>query len=213
MKVKRGWEDLEKKEYDLWADGYGASVHLLNDQDEYPVAGYADLLGEVYRLVRESGAKTVLDVGFGTGILTKKLYQDGCTIYGVDASEQLVKAGKEEMPNAKLYVGDYSMGLPLRLTNETYDMIISTYALHYLDHYERRELFEDMLRQLNPGGKIIIGDLAFETEDEMKAFRDANREKWLDEDMYLVYEETERDFHHIKWEKISKCAGIVTIEP
>ena len=204
---------MENKKYDLWADGYGASIHLLNDQDEYPVAGYADLLGEVYRLVRESGAKTVLDVGFGTGILTRKLYEDGCTIYGVDASEHLVEAGREDMPNAKLYVGDYSLGLPLRLTNETYDIIISTYALHHLDHYEKQELFEDMLRQLNPGGKVIIGDLAFETEAEMKAFRDANREKWLDEDMYLVYEEAERDFHHIKWEKISKCAGIVTIEP
>lgn len=204
---------MEEKKYDLWADGYGEAVHLLKDQDEYPVAGYADLLGEVYRLVRESGAKTVLDVGFGTGILTKKLYEDGCTIYGVDASEQLVEAGREDMPNAKLYVGDYSMGLPLRLTNDTYDMIISTYAFHHMDHYEKRELIEDMLRQLNPGGKVIIGDLAFETEEELKAFRKEIKEKGLDDDMYLVYEEAERDFHHIKWEKISKCAGIVTIEP
>ena len=204
---------MDSKKYDLWADGYGASIHLLNDQDEYPVAGYADLLGEVYRLVRESDAKTVLDIGFGTGILTKKLYNDGYTIYGIDGSEQLVEAGRADMPNANLYVGDYTMGLPLRLTNETYDMIISTYAIHHLDYHEKRELIEDMLRQLNPGGKIILGDLAFETEDELKAFRKANREKWVDEDTYLVYEETELDFHHISWEKISKCAGIVTIEP
>ena len=60
-------------------------------------------------------------------------------------------------------------------------------------------------------GKIIIGDLAFETRDEMKALRKQNRNNWLYEDMYMVYEEIEKDFEHVTWKKISKCAGIITI--
>lgn len=43
---------MKTREYDLWADGYGGAVHLLDDKDEYPVAGYAELLAEVYEMVR-----------------------------------------------------------------------------------------------------------------------------------------------------------------
>lgn len=202
---------MENKKYDLWADGYGASIHLLSDNNEYPVAGYAQLLGEVYNIVRQSDAKKVLDAGFGTGIVTRKLYEDGYAIYGVDASEQMVMAGRENMPNAKLVIGDYSMGMPLALTHEKYDIIISTYAFHHLDHYEKVNLIKDMLRLSVEGGKIVIGDLAFETRDEMKEFRRQNKDNWLYEDMYMVYEEVEKDFHNVTWERISKCAGIVTI--
>lgn len=202
---------MSNERYDLWSDGYGETVHLLNDNDEYPVAGYGKLLNEVYNMVRRSDAKKILDAGFGTGIITKKLYADGYTIFGVDASEQMVEAGRESMPNAKLVMADYSMGMPLKLTHEEYDMIISTYAFHHLDHYEKVSLIKDMLRQLREGGMIVIGDLAFETRDEMKAFRKENKENWLYEDMYMVYEEVERDFQNVVWKQISKCAGIVTI--
>lgn len=199
------------KRYDLWSDGYGASIHLLDDKDEYPVAGYSKVLDEVYNIVRESDAKKVLDAGFGTGIVTRKLYNDGYTIYGVDASEQMVEAGRENMPDAKLVVADYSMGLPLALTNETYDMIISTYALHHLDRFEKVNLILDMLRLLPAGGKVVIGDLAFATTKEMKEFRRQNRDNWVYEESYMVYEELEKSFHNVEWKKLSKCAGVVII--
>lgn len=202
---------MDSKKYDLWSEGYGAQVHLLKDNDEYPVAGYGELLNEVYNMVRSSGAKKVLDAGFGTGILTKKLYEDGYIIHGVDASEQMVEAGRECMPEAKLVVGDYSLGMPLELIREEYDMVISTYALHHLDHYEKVSFIKDMLRQLPEGGKVIIGDLAFETMDELRAFRRQHRENWLYEGMYMVYAEAAKDFEYVEWKKISKCAGIVTI--
>lgn len=140
---------MEQKEFDLWSDGYGAAVHLLNDKDEYPVAGYSRLLNEVYKMVRNSDAKKILDAGFGTGILTKKLYHDGYDIFGIDMSEQLVAAGKEEMPNANLVCYDYSMGMPLGFVNEKFDMIISTYAFHHIDHWDKAELLEDMMRHLD----------------------------------------------------------------
>lgn len=202
---------MESKKYDLWSDGYGATVHLLNDNDEYPVAGYAALLNEVYNMVRESNAKKILVVGVGTGIVTKKLYEDGYEIYGTDISEQMIEAGREAMPNAKLMVADCSLGLPLRLTHETYDMIISVYAFHHLDHYEQEHLIEDMLRQLAPGGQIILGGLAFETLADMKELRSRNKETWVYNGMYMLYDEIDRVFTDAVWKKISKCAGIITI--
>jgi putative AdoMet-dependent methyltransferase len=198
-------------QYDLWSDGYGEAIHLLDDNDVYPVAGYGKLLNKVYNMVRSSDAKVILDAGFGTGILTRKLYDDGYEIYGIDSSEQMVEAGQESMPKAHLKAADYSMGLPLSFTTKTYDIIISTYAFHHLDHYEKVNLMKDMLRQVKDGGKVIIGDLAFETTEEMKEFRKANKEKWLYEDQYMIYSEAVKDFDNVTWEKVSKCAGILTI--
>lgn len=202
---------MDNKKYDLWSDGYGAAINLLNDKDEYPVAGYAALLNEVYNMVRESSAKKILDVGFGTGIVAKKLYRDGYELYGVDASEQMVEAGKDFMPNAKLVMADYSLGLPLGLIQEKYDVIISVYAFHHLDHYEQEHLIHDMLRQLAPGGQIIVGGLAFESLADMKELRKQTKDNWLYKGMYMLYDELDKVFSNVTWNKISKCAGIITI--
>lgn len=203
---------LDSKKYSLWSGGYGETVHLLDDNDEYPVAGYARLLDEVYGMVRCTDAKRILDAGFGTGILTRKLYEDGYEIYGMDMAEHLVEAGRENMPHAKLVTADYSMGMPLHFIDQEFDLILSTYAFHHLDHYEKVRLLMDMMRQLKTGGKIIIGDLAFETEDDMKRFRKQNQDIWLYGDMYMIYEEVKKDFQKAQWKPVSKCAGIITIE-
>lgn len=202
---------MDNKKYDLWSDGYGAANHLLNDNDEYPVAGYSTLLNDVYNMVRESEAKKILDAGFGTGILTRKLYEDGYIIHGMDLSEQMVEAGRECMPNAKLVLADYSLGMPLILMEEQYDLILSTYAFHHLDHYEKARLIGEMMHQLKPGGKVIIGDVGFETKKEMKELRRQNKDSWMYGDMYMLYEDAEKDFENVTWKKISKCAGIITI--
>ena len=201
----------ENKEFDLWSDGYGAAFCLLNDKDEYPVAGYSNLLNEVYKMVHKSDAKKILDAGFGTGILTKKLYREGYESSGMDMSEQIVNVGREDMPDANLVCCDYSMGMPLDFIKEEFDMIISTYAFHHVGRLEKIDLLEDMYRHLKPGGKLIIGDLAFESMKALKDFRNANKEKWLYDQMYMVYDDVKTDFPDAEWKQVSKCAGIVVI--
>lgn len=202
---------LEEKKFDLWSDGYEIPVQLQQDNDEYPFAGYRVVLEETYRMIRSSAAKKILNVGFGTGLVMKKLYQDGYELYGVDISEQLAEAGRAEMPQAKLVVGDYSLGLPLSLIMQEYDIAISVYGMHHLDNYEQTKLVRDILRVLKPGGMLIIGGLAYETFGEMKEFRKQNREKWLYKGGYTLYDELDKVFENVTWKKISKCAGIVTI--
>ena len=68
-----------------------------------------------------------------------------------------------------------------------------------------------MYRHLKDGGKIIIGDLAFDTMKSLKEFRNANKEKWLYDQMYMLYDDVIKDFPNATWQQISKCAGIVVI--
>lgn len=202
---------MEEMKYDLWEGGHKLPVQLQEDSDEYPFAGYRVVLEELYDMIRKSDAKKILDIGFGTGLIMKKLYQDGYELCGADMSEQMVEAGRADMPNAKLVMADYSLGLPLSLIQEEYDMAISVYGMHHLDNYEQTNLIKDILRQLKPGGKIIIGGLAYETFGEMKEFRKQNKEKWLYKGGYTLYDELDKVFENVTWKKISKCAGIVTI--
>lgn len=79
------WEEkrmLSDKGFDLWADGYDGSVGLSDEDGTYPFAGYRQILNEIYNRVLTGKGRTVLDVGFGTGALTARLYQQGCSVWG-----------------------------------------------------------------------------------------------------------------------------------
>ena len=106
---------LDNKGFDLWADGYDESVHLCEENNEYPFAGYKDVLGTIYNMVHKKEKAKILDIGFGTGVLTKKLYDDGYEIYGIDFSEKMIEIAKEKMPLAKLVQYDFSKGFPEEL--------------------------------------------------------------------------------------------------
>lgn len=159
---------LDSKGFDLWADGYDRSVGLSEEDGTYPFAGYKEVLGEIYqRALRESGKK-ILDIGFGTGTLTVKLYEKGCEIYGQDFSEKMIAHAKEKMPKAHLYHGDFSKGLAEELKKERYDAILATYSLHHLTDAKKVEFLKKLQGLLKQGGYIYIGDVAFETREELE---------------------------------------------
>ena len=91
---------LNQKGFDLWADGYDKSVGLSDEENCYPFAGYKRLLGRIYEIVRQKGTPTVLDLGFGTGVLTARLYEAGCRVYGQDFSQRMIELAREKMPGA-----------------------------------------------------------------------------------------------------------------
>lgn len=107
---------LSNEGFDLWANEYDKSVGLSDEDGTYPFAGYKAVLNEIYNIILSSDSKNVLDIGFGTGTLTSKLYEHGCEIYGQDFSEKMIELAQAKMPNALLYQGDFSKGLVEPLT-------------------------------------------------------------------------------------------------
>ena len=75
---------LSSQGFDLWADGYDQSVGLTDEEGGYPFAGYKELLNRIYQRVLTRKSPRVLDIGFGTGTLAARLYQQGCVIFGQD---------------------------------------------------------------------------------------------------------------------------------
>ena len=205
---------FDNKDFDLWADGYDKSVNLSDDNNEYPFAGYKDLLNIIYNRVRGKDKGRILDIGIGTGTLSNKLYRDGYSIYGVDFSERMIEIAKEKMPSAQLYQYDFSKGLPSELDNIKFDYIISTYALHHLDDKEKVEFINKLTGYLNDDGEIIIGDIAFETREKLETCKLRNGDGWDDEEYYIVYDEIKDKFEtvNISFIPIHHCAGILYLQ-
>ncbi|WP_296114897.1 class I SAM-dependent methyltransferase [uncultured Anaerococcus sp.] len=202
---------LDNKGFDLWADGYDESVGLSDEDNTYPFAGYKDVLNAIYKEVLESEAKKILDIGFGTGTLTSQLYEKELEVYGQDFSEEMIKIAKEKMPKAKLFAGDFTKGLVDFLRENKYDAIIATYSLHHLTDEEKIPFIKSLISLLNPGGKILIGDVAFENRYALEECKEKSQNYWDDEEFYFVYDELRGDFSGLSFEKYSFCAGVLTL--
>ncbi len=204
---------LDNKGFDLWADGYDKSVQLSEENDEYPFAGYKDVLNTIYNIVHKKEKAKILDIGFGTGILTKKLYDDGYEIYGIDFSQKMIEIAKEKMPLSSLIKYDFSKGLPEEIKDNSFDYIISTYAMHHLEDGEKNQFIEKLGNYLNKDGKIIIGDIAFKTRELLERCKANYNEYWDDEEVYFVFEELKEALFdkNINFIEISHCSGVIEI--
>ena len=202
---------LSNQGFDLWADDYDKSVGLSDENGTYPFAGYKNVLNEIYNRVLSSSYKTVLDIGFGTGVLTAKLYEQGCSIFGQDFSGRMVELAKAKMPEAQLYQGDFSLGLVENLKRRQYDAIIATYSLHHLTDPQKIHFLQELLPLLNQGGCIYIGDVAFTTRLELEKCREQAGEEWDQDEIYFVFEELKKALPKMEFKPISYCAGVLSL--
>ena len=93
-----------------------------------------------------------------------------------------------------------------------YDFIVSTYALHHLTFPEKFLLINQLRGLLKPGGALLIGDVAFESAESLEKCRAATGGEWDDDEVYFTYDEMQRAFPGMKFEKLSFCAGLLTLK-
>lgn len=205
---------LDAKGFDLWADGYDRCTQVSDEENQYPFAGYKKVLGTLYEtILREKSTGTVLDIGFGTAVLTEKLYQRGYSICGIDFSQNMLAKAKAKMPRAQLVQYDFLKGLPPELDAMQYDFIISSYALHHLTDAAKIPFLKMLYAHLRSGGKLLIGDVAFTDRAALETCRDACAPGiWDTDEYYFVYEELKNAFAStVHFDPLSPCAGILSL--
>lgn len=203
---------LNDKGFDRWADGYDHAVGISDAENTYPFAGYRQVLDGIYQMVMETPNAVILDIGFGTGALTTRLYESGCIVYGQDFSSRMIALASAKMPKAHLLQGDFSQGLVEPLRKLRYDYIIATYALHHLTDAQKSAFLASLRICLKAHGRILIGDIAFETRDALDRCRQMAGHDWDEEEIYPVAAELRRDFPSLTFTQVSECAGILVIE-
>lgn len=198
--------------FDQWADKYDEHVRAGEREGGYPFAGYGEVHERVFRRVSAKKNADLLDLGFGTGTLTARLYDAGCRVFGQDFSPKMHEAAAAKMPGAGLYVGDLTQGLVEPLKEHKYDFIIATYSLHHLTDPQKVALLRQLRSLLREGGAILVGDVSFATAAEREACRLAAGEEWDGDEHYIAADELRAELPELKFERVSPCAGITTIE-
>ena len=121
----------------------------------------------------------------------------------------MIELASEKMPDAKLYQGDFAQGLVDSLKQYSYDFIVATYSMHHLSDKQKIRFINELLGHLNDDGMILIGDVAFESRDELDRCREESDDKWDDDEIYCVVEELRPEFPDLSFEKITFCSGIL----
>jgi ubiquinone/menaquinone biosynthesis C-methylase UbiE len=94
----------------------------------------------------------VLDAGCGTGWFTEYFANQGATITGLDISEQMVERTKTRVPSATVVRAN--LAEPLKLEQDSFDLVLSSLALHYLEAWTLT--FNEFNRVLKPDGLFIF---------------------------------------------------------
>lgn len=123
------------------------------------------------KLIKEmSDNPDVLDLGCGTGLpFDKFLVENDCNVIGVDFVEKHLKKARKNIPNGSFLKADFT---EISFDNNTFDGIISLYAIFHIPRSEHRKLLEKMKNMLRNDGMILITMGAEEMDKYKDEFAD-----------------------------------------
>lgn len=160
--IKNNWED--RWNFNSFAKSYDDAVK--NNCGELKLYKNYDLiLQNVYDAVESLNKENpkIIEIGVGTGNLASKFLSEKFEIIGIDQSREMLSVAKRKFPNLKVRLGEF---LKIPYDNNTFDILISTYAFHHLNEIEKKIAIKEMIRVLKDNGAIIIGDLMFYSKEE-----------------------------------------------
>lgn len=110
----------------------------------------------------------ILDVGCGAGIPTSKfLTEKGIKVTGIDLSDTMLNLARKNVPNADFIKMDMN---ELEFSENTFDGIISVYALFHVPKENHFDIFEQFFKILKPGGILMINTGVSESEGTSRFF-------------------------------------------
>ncbi|MEM7134557.1 MAG: methyltransferase domain-containing protein [Chloroflexota bacterium] len=122
----------------------------------------------------------LLDLGCGDGVLTQALLAVDPTIQAtlLDGAKDMIKAAQvrlEDHPGMTFIHQQFDEFTAERSTQERYDLVVSSFAIHHLYLDEKVALFRAILRQLKPGGAFLNIDTVL---SDSPIFETWYRELW-----------------------------------
>lgn len=108
---------------------------------------------------------TALDLGTGTGFFTDRFLKQfpQARVISVDGSNSMVDLARTRLgtltARVDFRIGDFRKLQDIVPESALGDAVLSSYALHHLNHEEKREVITQAIRFLKPGGWLINADI------------------------------------------------------
>jgi ubiquinone/menaquinone biosynthesis C-methylase UbiE len=140
--------------------GYGydllASVVWLPSKDK--------LYNTLVSLLNIQPNETVLELGCGTGFLTKKLAAQNAIVTSIDQSYGMLARAREKVPQGKFIQADILQYKDV----DKFDYVVLFFVLHELSADDRIAILKSAKNFLKKNGEIVICDFSIPEKGIMK---------------------------------------------
>lgn len=115
-----------------------------------------------------------LDLGVGTGFFAQRLLSryPHARVVAMDGAASMVQLAKTRLGDRSAQVdfriGDFRDLGELLSPQETFDVVISSYALHHLNGDEKEEVVRECVRRLRQGGWFLNADVIDSVSPELE---------------------------------------------
>ncbi len=148
---------------------------VAKDWDELRQTMFSERVRDL--VVKESHVtpdSVVVDVGCGTGFLSKGFVGIAHQVIGVDSSEEMLTQARNNLYQAKNFETRLGTAETIPLEDGMADLVVGNMILHHCPN--PLAATKEMARVLKPGGRLLLTDLDKHEHEEV---REEHKDLWL----------------------------------
>lgn len=136
-----------REAYNIWSEQYDTNENKTRDLEAFAL--------------RETLSKIsfadCLEIGCGTGKNTQWFATKAKHLTAIDFSEDMLAKAKVKVASTNVEFIQADIMKDWSFTNSSYDLVTFSLVLEHIENLE--VVFENVLKVLNPGGRVYVGEL------------------------------------------------------